>query len=295
MLAGLAAAGVALAWPDRRAWADGAAPRRAPSSYVGHGSPMTALDREKGAPLVRWGEAVARPDAILVVSAHYERAPVTIGATRTRPLVYDFRGFPRELYQVRYPAPGAPALAKDVAKRLAPLGTVYEDPTRGLDHGAWVPLRWMAPQADVPVLLLSLPSHDPKALWRIGRALRPLRDEGVWFLGSGNLTHNLRQIDPRPDAPVVAWASEFDAWATEALRRRDVDALLDWERRAPAARTNHPTVEHLVPLLLAVAASFDDDVVRFPVTGFEHGSLSRRSVSFDAPAPRPKRTTPERS
>ncbi|MHC5009421.1 MAG: DODA-type extradiol aromatic ring-opening family dioxygenase, partial [Planctomycetota bacterium] len=209
--------------------------------------------------------------------------PITIGATTPQPLINDFRGFPRELYRVRYSPPGAPKLARRVQQLLAPLGDVRSDPRRGHDHGAWVPLRWLYPHADVPVLSVSLPSHRPAALLRIGRALRPLREEGVFILGSGNVTHNLRRLDGRRGAPTPTWASEFDAWSRQVLARHDVDALLDWERKAPAARTNHPTVEHFVPLIIAAGASSERDTVTFPVSGFEAGSISRRCVNFAPP------------
>ena len=264
--------------------APGAAPRpaRMPSGYIGHGSPRNAVLADQAAPWRAWGQALPSPTAFLVVSAHFERAPITIGATRTLPLVYDFTGFPAELYRLRYAAPGAPRLAQRVERLLAPRWDVRRDERRGHDHGTWVPLRWLRPAADVPVLSLSLPTHAPERLWAIGRALRPLRDEGVVLLGSGSLTHNLREMAPGLDAPPFGWAAAFDAWAQDAVARHDVDALLDWQRKAPDARRNHPTPEHFVPLLLALGTRHDDDTVRVPVAGFEHGGLSRRSFSFEA-------------
>jgi 4,5-DOPA dioxygenase extradiol len=247
---------------------------------------MLALDAARGKEFTDMAAALGRPVAVLVVSAHYERSPVTIGTTETRPLIYDFRGFSRALYEVEYAAPGAPKLARRVEQVLSPLGPVASDPRRGLDHGAWVPLKWMYPEADVPVLPVSLPSHDARTLHRIGQALRPLREEGVLILASGNATHNLRRIDGRRGAPTPAWAAEFDAWLAEITTRREVDALLDWEKKAPAARTNHPTVEHFVPLILAEGARRDDDQVAFPITGWDAGSLSRRCVTYAAPVRR---------
>lgn len=283
-----AAAGAALFATD--AFGETPAPKpkvqAMPSLFVGHGSPMLAVDAAKGAELTRIAQGLPRPVAVLVVSAHFERAPATIGATTQRPLIYDFGGFPRALYQIKYPAPPAPKLARRVRKVLAPLGRVADAPRRGHDHGTWVPMRWMYPKADVPLLSLSLPTHDPKQLWKIGRALQPLRDEGVLIVGSGNVTHNLRRITRGATKP-PAWAAEFDQWTTKTLQTNDVDALLDWTRKAPAARTNHPTVEHFVPLVLATAARKATDAVTFPVTGFEAGSLSRRCALF---APRIKRT-----
>jgi 4,5-DOPA dioxygenase extradiol len=281
LLGGVAATAVLGArLPQAMADGGGAARlRRQPAAFVGHGSPMLAVDATKGAEFARWAAAMPRPTAVLVVSAHFERSPVTVGATTTLPLIYDFGGFPRALYEIRYPAPGAPDLAQRVAGRLAPLGDVRSDPRRGLDHGAWVPLKWMYPGADVPVLPVSLPTHDPRHLWRLGRALRPLRDEGVLILASGSATHNLRRLGPE-GSPVPAWAGEFDQWLAETVSAGDDGALLDWERRAPAARTNHPTVEHFVPLLLAAAARHDDEGPAFPITGFEGASISRRSVQW---------------
>jgi 4,5-DOPA dioxygenase extradiol len=251
-----------------------------PAGFVSHGSPMLALNAARNREWAAWTASMAKPVAVLVVSAHYERAPVTIGATTRVPLLYDFGGFPRALRQLTYAPPGAPKLARRVAQVLAPTTKVRSNPKRGHDHGAWVPLRGMYPKADVPVLSISLPSSDPKTLFRLGQALRPLRDEGVFILGSGQMTHNLRYRAKR-GAKTPAWAAEFDAWAEQALRTRDVDALLDWQKKAPAARTNHPTVEHFTPLLLAAGAQRSSDVARFPLAGFDGGALSNRSVSFE--------------
>ncbi|MDF1701427.1 MAG: class III extradiol ring-cleavage dioxygenase [Planctomycetota bacterium] len=257
-----------------------------PAAFVSHGSPMLALDKVRGAEFSRWTATLPTPVAVLCVSAHYQRRPASIGATRPVPLVYDFRGFPKALQQVRYAAPGAPKLAKRVHQQLAPIMKVRHEAKRGHDHGTWVPMKWMYPKADVPLLSLSLPSHDPKTLYRMGRALRPLRDEGVLIVGSGSMTHNLRRLG-RPGTATPAWAQEFDAWSTRVLSSNDVDALLDWQRKAPAARTNHPTVEHFVPLLLAAGARKDGEPATFPISGFQSGSMSRRCVTF-APAPKPK-------
>ena len=251
---------------------------RMPVAFVGHGSPMIVLDEAKGAELRAWGSSIPEPRAILVVSAHWEQAPATLGPTRAVPLIYDFYGFPPELYRVRYPAPAAPELARRVAA-LVPDVRIDED--RGLDHGTWTPLRWLFPDARIPVLQLSIPSHDPRALHRLGHDLAPLRDEGVFLLGSGNVVHNLRRIARRPDEPTPSWAAEFDQWLVESLARRDVDSLLDWERRAPAATLAHPTVEHFVPLLVSLGAATDDlSRLHYPISGFEHSSISRRSLSW---------------
>lgn len=258
----------------------GAAPVM-PSAFVGHGSPMSMVDARAGEPWRRWGEALyatgGTPRAILVVSAHWEQFPFTLGTTKTEPLLYDFFGFPDELYAVRYPAPGAPALADQVERMLRPVFGVDREPERALDHGVFSPLVWLRPKADVPVLQLSIPSHDPKVLFAAGRALAPLRREGVLVLGSGNVTHNLRRLSR--DAAPPAWAADFDAWTATALAAGDVDTLLDWERKAPAARTNHPTPDHWLPIYV-VAGAADGARATFPVTGWEGGSISRRCVQF---------------
>jgi len=248
---------------------------RMPTGFLAHGSPLRALDAEKGADLRRWGSALPTPQAILVVSAHWERAPLTIGTVRGgAELVYDFGGFPRALYEMQYPAPGAPQLAEDLGGRLADLGAVRED--RGLDHGVWVPLVHMFPDADVPVLQLSMPrSMGYDALFALGERLQPLRDEGVLILGSGNLTHNLRELGQQT---TPTWAADFDAWAEDAIRRRDWDALQD-PGRAPGFTRSHPRDEHYRPMLVAAGAGPDDEV-SFPVEGFELGSISRRSVQL---------------
>ena len=281
VVAGVAALGAAGVLAQAQAEDAAPAVARMPSGYIGHGSPMMAVRAAEAAPWRAWGQALPKPVAFLVVSAHFERAPLTLGATRTVPLVYDFGGFPKELYQLQYAAPGAPRLAARVEKLLEHLGDVRRDERRGHDHGTWVPMRWLRPQADVPVLSLSLPTHDPQRLFQIGRALRPLRDEGVFILGSGSLTHNLRRMAPDENAAPFGWAAAFDAWADDVIARGDVDALLDWQRKAPDARTNHPTVEHFIPLILAMGTRHDNDRVRVTDKGFEHGGLSRRSFAFE--------------
>jgi 4,5-DOPA dioxygenase extradiol len=257
------------------------AARRMPAIFLAHGSPFLLDDEGWVADLAAWGRALPRPRGILVLSAHWENAPVTLAATETVPLVYDFYNFPERYYRVTYPAPGAPWLAERVRALLSPSGPVADAPRRGLDHGAYVPLVAMYPEADVPVLQVSLPSMQPAPLLELGRRLAPLRDEGVLLMGSGFLTHNLRAFNPRPDAAPPAWASELDAWCADVLARRDADALVDYRARAPGVRQALPTHEHFVPVIAALGASIDrPDAVRFPITGFTYGSFTRRSVEL---------------
>jgi 4,5-DOPA dioxygenase extradiol len=252
---------------------------RMPAIYLSHGAPPLADDELWTGQLAEWSRDLPKPTAILVVSAHWEEAPLAIGATTTVPLTYDFWGFPQHYYEVTYPAPGAPALADSVRKLLAgPATPVADVPDRGLDHGAYVPLVEMYPDADVPVLQISMPTLDPRALLDIGRRLAPLRDEGVLIMGSGFFTHNLQAVGS-PRTP--AWSSEFDEWGRETLAAKDIDALLDFEHASPAGHLAHPRTEHFAPLFVALGAATGNlDGQRTVIDGFWHG-LAKRSLQFD--------------
>jgi 4,5-DOPA dioxygenase extradiol len=249
-----------------------------PVLFLAHGAPPLLDDAGWIGELAAWGKALPRPRGIVVISAHWEARPVSIGATRPVPLIYDFYGFPERFYQLQYPAPGAPELAQRIRGLLADARIAAVDaPERGLDHGSYVPLMCMYPEADVPVLQISLPSEDPRELFEVGRALAPLRREGVLVIGSGFLTHNLRALRLR-ETP--AWASEFDAWSADVLARRDVDALIDYRARAPGVAESLPTHEHFVPVLVSAGAAADSPIT-FPITGFWFGgAMTRRSVQF---------------
>ena len=251
-----------------------------PVIFAAHGAPVLLEDPAWMAELAAWSGAMPKPKGILMVSAHWEERPTTLGATRTVPLVYDFYGFPERYYQTSYPAPGAPGLAARVRDLLREQDIPStDDPDRGLDHGAYVPLVAMYPGADVPVLQVSMPGLDPKALFELGRAMAPLREDGFLVFGSGFLTHNMRHAF-RPGIP--AWAREFDEWAADALSRFDVDALQDFRSRAPAAQQALPTWEHYAPVLVAAgAAAGERPQTSFPITGFwMEGAFTKRSVQF---------------
>jgi 4,5-DOPA dioxygenase extradiol len=248
-----------------------------PALFLSHGAPPLVDDARWVAQLQELTAGLPRPKAILVASAHWESAPLMLGATETVPLVYDFGGFAQRYYQVQYRAPGAPALADRVAK-LMPDHEHVARTDRGLDHGAYVPLTVMYPDADIPVLQMSLPTLEPDQLLEIGRRLRPLRDEGVLIIGSGFTTHGLPFLrDWRTDATPPGWSREFDAWTAEALARGAVDELADFRTRAPGMPYAHPTIEHFAPMFLTLGASGDpEQAPGQPIDGFWMG-LAKRS------------------
>lgn len=254
-----------------------------PVIFVAHGAPTLATDHRKGADLRRWSARLPVPEGILAVSAHWEHTPVRTGTEWTRDLIYDFSGFPQELYELRYPAPGAPGLAADVRRTLQSRGIdAAPEPARGWDHGVWVPLMHLYPEASVPLLQLALPSRQPpREIYALGRALAELRHRGVLIMASGVLVHNLATIDFHERGTAPDWAQAFDQWCVRCLEQGDHDALMDFERWSPGFETAHPTPEHFLPILVAAgAASADALPVTFPVEGFEYGSLSRRCVQF---------------
>lgn len=255
------------------------APSRMPAVYLGHGAPPLVDDPLWVSQLQAWSAGLPRPRAILVVSAHWESAPLTIGATTTVPLIYDFWGFPQHYYEATYPAPGAPWLAARMEALMRDGEPVAHQPGRGLDHGAYVPLSVMYPHADIPVLQISLPTNDPERLLDLGRRLAVLRDEGVLIVGSGFMTHGLPFLQMRsPDQQAPGWSRDFDAWAAETLGRGDVAGLIDFRNAAPAVRYAHPTVEHFTPLFVVLGASGDPETApRTKIDGYWFG-LAKRSV-----------------
>ncbi len=222
---------------------------------------------------------IERPSAILIVSAHWESAPITLSnPTANTPLVYDFSGFDRKFYEMTYNSPDASALAAKVAALMPKTESIAQS-DRGLDHGAWVPLRVMYPGADIPVLQMSMPTSDPGKLMEIGKRLQPLRDEGVLIIGSGFMTHGLRYLrDWSPNAAAPGWSSEFDTWAAEALSRGDVDALASYKDLAPGVNYAHPTVEHFTPLFISLGAATDTSAAPETLIDGYFMGLSKRSI-----------------
>jgi 4,5-DOPA dioxygenase extradiol len=251
---------------------------RMPALYLGHGAPPLLDDPVWSGQLRDLAAGLPRPRAILIVSAHWESAPLMLSASGV-PLVYDFGGFDPKYYRMTYRTPDASELAARVGALMPDTEPVHQHPSRGLDHGAWVPLRIMYPDADIPVLQLSLPTHDPGRLLLIGRRLRELRDEGVLVIGSGFLTHGLPFLtDWRIDAEAPGWSVEFDAWAADALARGDVDELASYRSTAPGMPFAHPTVEHYTPLFVTLGAATDTEAPGEQLfEGFWMG-LSKRSL-----------------
>jgi 4,5-DOPA dioxygenase extradiol len=259
---------------------------RLPTLFLSHGSPMHAVD--PGAPGQAWaslGRTLPRPRAVLIASAHWESSvPMLTGNPRPE-TIHDFGGFPPELYRLRYAAPGAPDVAAEAVACLKEAGiTAGIDGCRGLDHGAWVPLRWMYPAADLPVVQLSVqPALGTAHHVRLGRALAPLADAGVLIVGSGHATHNLRDwMANARRAETLPYAKAFANWMHERIEAHDVDALVAYRDEAPDAVRAHPTEEHFLPLFVAIGAAGDNARADRIVEGFEGGALALDSYLFAA-------------
>ncbi|MCX4438194.1 dioxygenase family protein [Streptomyces mirabilis] len=263
---------------SQRAWTPADGPL--PALYLSHGAPPLFDDGPWLWELFEWAQSLPKPKSVLIVSAHWEAAPLSLSAPAAHtPLVYDFGGFHPRYYTMTYDTPDATALAHRVAGTMPDGESLYQHPSRGLDHGAWVPLMAMYPLGDIPVLQLSLPTHDPGPLLELGARLGPLREEGVLVIGSGFMTHGLpfltRAMLTKGEVP--GWSSDFDTWVADALARGDVDELAAFRTRAPGMPYAHPTVDHYIPLFVTLgAAPSADRAVHTTVEGFMMG-FSKRS------------------
>jgi 4,5-DOPA dioxygenase extradiol len=269
--------GLAEASRTQRPWTPEDGPL--PALYVSHGAPPLLDDAPWMRELGAWAQALPKPRGIVVASAHWESAPLMLSSPAAgTPLVYDFGGFHPRYYTLTYPTPDATALARRVAAAMPDAEPVHQHPSRGLDHGAWVPLMVMYPLGDVPVLQLSIPTHDPARLLDLGTRLRSLREEGVLVVGSGFMTHGLPFVTREMLAGAVpSWSADFDAWAADALSRGDVETLAAYRSKAPGMPFAHPTVEHFVPLFLTLGAAADPEApVATAIDGFFIG-LAKRS------------------
>lgn len=258
-----------------------------PSLYVSHGSPMLALNAgNTGLAWQALAHDIPKPRAILMVSAHWLTRSPQISASVNPATIHDFGGFPEQLYTLQYPAPGAPELAHDIAQLLETAGLPIQiHPDRGLDHGAWVPLRSMYPNADIPVLQLSLQAQDPQYHFELGKALASLREQGILLIGSGSMTHNFSDLqweagDNAQNIP--AYVGAFQNWFLEKLQAKDYAALVDYRRQAPGAVRAHPTEEHLLPLFVMLGAATQGQIKRH-FAGITEGALAMDVYSFGNP------------
>ena len=250
-----------------------------PALYIGHGAPMLLDDQLWTSQLGTIAAEIERPKAILIVSAHWESQPITLSnPAANSPLVYDFSGFNRKFYEMTYNSPDATAVSTLVASMMPDTEPVHQS-SRGLDHGAWVPLRVMYPDADIPVVQMSMPTSDPAKLLELGKRLQPLREQGVLIIGSGFMTHGLQYLrNWSTEAIAPTWSSEFDAWAANALAAGDLDTLSNFRELAPGMPYAHPTVEHFTPLFITLgAASVPDAAPQTLIDGYFMG-LSKRSI-----------------
>lgn len=258
---------------------------RMPSIFIGHGSPMnTVMDNAFTRTLTSWGAALPRPKAILAVSAHWQTPGQTLVDVQPHPqVIYDFYNFPQALYEIQYPAPGAPEIAMQVAS-MVKLRQVVPNTEWGIDHGTWTVLRFMFPQADVPIFQLSIDYSAPGEVHHaIGQELQALRDQGVMIIGSGNITHNLRRVDRSvEEGPVSSqpWSQEFDDGVKKALQERDDAILMDYLRFGDCARISAEMPDHYWPLLYTVGAAQKDEALRFTYESFQAGTLSMRCFQF---------------
>lgn len=255
-----------------------------PSLYVSHGSPMFAVEVGSTGPALRaWAQAHPRPSGIVVMSPHWMTRRPMVMSTPKPSTWHDFGGFPAELYQLQYPAPGDPALAQEALALLQATGIAAgSDDERPLDHGAWVPLMHLYPEADVPVVQLALPSDaGPAQVFALGRALRALRERGVLLLGTGSMTHNLGEFfgGAREPAPYVL---EFSRWVEDKLSQGDNAALLNYRRQAPHAQRAHPTEEHFLPLFFALGAAADGVGPHYISREVMYGMLAMDAFAMEA-------------
>ena len=260
-------------------------PERFPAVFVSHGAPTLPIEASPARDfLAGLGKTLGKPKAILVVSAHWEGSEAAVSAAAQPETIHDFFGFPQELYRMAYPAPGAPELASRVSKLLGAIGiATHLHPTRGLDHGAWVPLLLMYPDADIPVTQLTVqPPLGTRHHFELGEALRPLRDDGMLILGSGGATHNLYEFGRhRRDAPPPAWVTGFQEWLGSTVESGKTDDFLHYRERGPDAARNHPSEEHFLPIFVAAGAGDPGVAGRRIHRSHTFGILAMDAYRFD--------------
>ena len=254
---------------------------RQPAVFAGHGSPMYALEPNRfTAAWAQLGKSLKRPDAVLVISAHWVTRGVWVTAMAKPKTIHDFGGFPQTLFDIQYPAPGSPALA-DRVKELLNVPVVLEENEWGIDHGAWSVLKYMYPDADVPIVQLSLDgSMSAQEHYELAKLLRPLRDENILILSSGNVVHNLRTIDWHDNAEPAHWAKDFNAFFSSEMRANHHEPLINWQAYGDAAHLSIPTPEHYWPALYTLALQQDDEQAQIYIDGIEMSSISMLGFSI---------------
>ena len=261
--------------------------QRMPAAFVGHGSPMNTLERNRYTEA--WhtlGRTFPKPSAILAISAHWYIDQTAVTAMARPPTIHDFSGFPEALQKFRYPAPGIPELAARVRDLLAPVPVKLDQQEWGLDHGTWSVLAHMYPKADVPVEQLSIDYSEPNEFhYAVGQSLKPLRDEGVLILGLGNVVHNLRMMQRAGNAQATEWAVSFETYVRHAVERRKHEALINYDSAGPAAKLAVPSLKHYLPLLHVLGTQDEDEPAWIPAEGIDMGSISMLSVVVGEPKP----------
>jgi 4,5-DOPA dioxygenase extradiol len=258
---------------------------RFPTLFVSHGAPTLILEPDATGPaLAALASQIPRPSAVLLVSAHWDTESPQASLADAPETIHDFHGFPQPLYEISYPAPGAPALARRAQTLLSAAGLACAlSPQRGLDHGAWVPLAFMYPNADIPVTQLSIQSElGARHHFEVGQALAALREESILIVASGAATHNLREFRGHArNAPALPWATSFAGWLADRLQNKETENLLDYRRAAPEGVRNHPTEDHIAPLFVAFGAGGSAARVERIHSGFTYGILSMDHYRFD--------------
>ncbi len=253
-----------------------------PVFFFGHGSPMNAIERNQYTETLREiAKKIPTPNAILCVSAHWETNGTWVTSMESPKTIHDFYGFPKELFDIQYPAPGNFSLAKNISEIISNPKINLDANEWGLDHGTWSVLRHLYPDANIPVLQLSLDKRKPMSFhFELGKELSYLREKGVLIIGSGNLVHNLQKIDWSPNVKPHDWAQEFDDWIKNKITSRDFNSILNESLNLPSGKLSHPTAEHFHPLLYILGSSTNEDTLKFEYEDIQHASISMRSLSF---------------
>ncbi|MDP7321502.1 MAG: 4,5-DOPA dioxygenase extradiol [Bacteriovoracaceae bacterium] len=258
--------------------------KKMPVLFLGHGNPMNAIQENKFTQsLNQLGENLPRPKAILMISAHWETNGVFVTGMERPKTIHDFGGFPKELFEVQYPAPGAPEIAKNVSNEIEKPNIKIDINKWGLDHGTWSVLKHIFPNADVPVFQLSLDRTKPMEFhFEMGKKLKFLREQGVMIMGSGNIVHNLKEVNWKPDAKAYDWAIEFDKWVKNKIDNKNYEPLFKEALNSQAGKLSIPTLEHYLPLLYTLGASDESDELTYDYEGIDMSSMSMRCLRFGA-------------